>query len=161
MPKLQVSPSIFEENAPRIPLETHIGSPQTAPLPLLAYQGNGGSGIGAPGSGRSTQIRDDGGRPAGGVFSLSDVSQAPVLLFKVQPDYTDQARQAKYQGVVLLRVVIDENGAPQNVRVLRPLGLGLDEKAVAAVRHWRFRPGLLDGHPVPVDANVEINFQLL
>jgi protein TonB len=160
-PKLAVSPSIVDENAPRVPLDTQVGSTQTVPLPLLAYQGNGAAGTGIPGSAKPGQIRDDGGRPAGGVFSLSDVSEAPVLLFKVQPDYTDQARQAKYQGVVLLRVVIDENGAPQNVRVMRPLGLGLDEKAIAAVRRWRFRPGILDGHPVPVDANVEINFQLL
>jgi TonB family protein len=92
---------------------------------------------------------------------MSDLSQAPVLVYKIDPDYTEQARQARYQGTVLLRLIIDEQGSARNIRVIRALGLGLDEKAIDAVRHWRFRPGQKDGHIVAVDANIEVSFRLL
>ena len=63
--------------------------------------------------------------------------------------------------MVLLTVIVDENGVPRNVRVIRRLGLGLDEKAIEAVQRWRFRAGLRHGKPVPVQAVVEVSFRLL
>jgi protein TonB len=98
---------------------------------------------------------------SGAIFSLNQVSVAPLLVYKVDPDYSDQARLARYNGTVLLRLIIDEKGDPRDIRVLRSLGLGLDEKAIEAVRRWRFRPGLKDGKAVAVDANIEVNFRLL
>jgi TonB family protein len=92
---------------------------------------------------------------------MNEVSVPPVLVYKVDPEYTEQARLSRYNGIVLLRLVIDEGGTPRDIQVLRSLGLGLDEKAVEAVRQWRFRPGLRDGRAVAVRANIELNFRLL
>jgi TonB family protein len=92
---------------------------------------------------------------------MSELSTIPVLVYKVAPDYSDEARAARCHGTVLLGVIIDETGKPRDIHVLKPLGLGLDEKAVEAVQRWRFSPGLKDGQPVCVAANVEVNFQLL
>jgi TonB family protein len=85
----------------------------------------------------------------------------PVPLYKVEPEYSEEARKAKFQGTVVLEIVIDERGYPTNFRFLNALGLGLDEKAVEAVRQWRFRPAMKNGKPVAVVARVEVNFRLL
>src|SRR5580704_14295914 len=69
----------------------------------------------------------------------------PQLLYKVEPEFSEEARKAKYQGVVLLSIIVDSSGGVRSVRVLQSLGLGLDEKAIEAVTRWRFRPGLFDG----------------
>lgn len=86
---------------------------------------------------------------------------APVLIQKIEPQYTEDARHAKLSGTVLLFVIIDENGVPRNIRVLRPLGMGLDEKAIEAVTQWRFRPGNKAGVPVATQAQIQVNFRLL
>ena len=85
----------------------------------------------------------------------------PVPVYRPDPDYSEQARKAKYQGTVILAIVVDENGNPTHIRVVKPLGMGLDEKAIEAVEKWRFRPGMKDGQPVRVVAQIEINFRLL
>jgi TonB family protein len=85
----------------------------------------------------------------------------PGLKFRVEPEYSEVARKAKFQGAVLLRLTVDTNGLPRGIRVVRPLGMGLDEKAVEAVRKWRFMPGTKDGVPVPVESTIEVNFRLL
>ena len=86
---------------------------------------------------------------------------APALVYKVEPEYSEEARKAKYQGTVVLRVVIDASGRAVNAEVVRSLGLGLDEKAMEAVKKWKFRPGYKDGKPVAVVAQIEVNFRLL
>jgi TonB family protein len=85
---------------------------------------------------------------------------APTLIQRVEPDYSEEARQAKYQGTVLVSVDVGTDGVPRNVRVIRGLGLGLDEKAMEAVRQWRFKPGMRDGQPVVTPATIEVNFRL-
>ncbi len=89
-----------------------------------------------------------------------DVSR-PQLIKKVEPSYTEEARAAKYQGVVALYVVIEPDGTPDNFQVLKSLGLGLDEKAIEAVQQWQFKPGTKNGVAVPVKATIEVNFRLL
>jgi TonB family protein len=84
-----------------------------------------------------------------------------VPLFKPEPEYSEEARKAKFQGSVIVALIVDEKGNPQSIRVIRPLGLGLDEKAIEAVQKWRFKPGLKDGRPVPVTAQIEVSFRLL
>jgi len=96
-----------------------------------------------------------------GVYRIGGGVSAPVPTLRVDPEYSEEARVAKWQGTVLLQVVIDQSGVPQDIRVVRSLGLGLDQKAVEAVQKWRFKPGLKDGQPVPVAANIEVNFRLL
>jgi TonB family protein len=96
-----------------------------------------------------------------GGYRIGGGVSAPVPTFRADPEYSEEARKAKWQGAVLLQVVIDENGVPQNIQVVRPLGMGLDQKAIEAVQKWRFKPGLKDGQPVPVAAVMEVNFRLL
>ena len=79
----------------------------------------------------------------------------------MEPEYSEEARKAKWQGTVVLTVIVDEAGRPSHVSVLRSLGLGLDQKAIDAVSQWRFKPGLKDGKAVPVIATIEVNFRLL
>jgi TonB family protein len=86
---------------------------------------------------------------------------APSVVSKMDPEYTEVARAAKYQGSVLLGVEVGPDGLAHNIRVLRSLGMGLDEKAVEAVLRWKFRPGMKDGEPVAVAASIEVNFRLL
>ena len=86
---------------------------------------------------------------------------APALLYKVDPEYSEEARKAKWQGTVLLSLIVDESGRAVSIKVTKPLGLGLDQKAVEAVQKWRFKPGMKDGKAVPVIASVEVSFRLL
>jgi TonB family protein len=85
----------------------------------------------------------------------------PRVSIKVEPDYTEEARHARFAGTVIVFVVVDSNGEPRNLRVIRPLGLGLDEKAIEAVSQWKFQPGLKDGEAVAVQATIEVNFRML
>jgi TonB family protein len=89
-----------------------------------------------------------------------DVSR-PQLLKKVEPLYTEEARAAKYQGVVVVSVIIEPDGTADNIQVVKSLGLGLDEKAIEAVQQWLFKPGTKNGVAVPVAATIEVNFRLL
>jgi TonB family protein len=120
-----------------------------------------GSG-GGVGNGNGNGYGDgSGGGMGGGVFRIGGGVSAPMVLSKTEPEYSEEARKAKYQGTVVLMIIVDEKGMPQNIRVVRPLGLGLDEKAIEAVQKWRFRPAMKDGHAVKVEATVEVNFRLL
>jgi TonB family protein len=96
-----------------------------------------------------------------GVFRVGNGVKPPALLSKVEPQYSDEARAAKFQGTVIIYAEIGTDGHAYNLQVLRGLGLGLDEKAVDAINRWRFRPGSKDGNPVPVSATIEVNFRLL
>ena len=87
-------------------------------------------------------------------------ASAPTLLYKEEPDYTEEARAAKLQGTVVLSVEIDPTGTATNFKVVRGLGLGLDEKAVEAVKKWKFKPGEKDGTAATVAATIEVNFRL-
>lgn len=86
--------------------------------------------------------------------------QAPRLVYKQEPVYSDLARWAAFQGTVVLVIKVDVDGRAKEVRLLRSIGFGLDEKAVNAVQAWEFEPGQKNGEPVPVCAEVEVNFRL-
>jgi TonB family protein len=85
----------------------------------------------------------------------------PKVLKHVEPEYTELARTAKYQGTVVLAVEIDSSGVARNIRIAKGLGLGLGENAIAAIRQWQFQPAIKDGAPVTVQATIEVNFRLL
>ena len=85
---------------------------------------------------------------------------APVLLNRTNPEYTELARTAKYQGTVLLSVEIDPSGIPTNLMVQRGLGLGLNEKAIESVKQWKFKPGQKGEMAVSVQTTVEVIFRL-
>jgi TonB family protein len=96
-----------------------------------------------------------------GAYKVGGSILAPKVLFKVDPQYTEEARAAKYQGTVLLSVVIGADGLAHDAQVIQALGLGLDQNAIDAVSQWKFQPGTKDGQPVPVMATIEVNFKLL
>lgn len=164
-PALPVSPAIIDTAPPPIEQNFQYGNPLSQVSSLSPGPGFGGIGSGSNPGARGA-AGDRLGHGLGSLFGkvvyrMSELSKVPVLLYKVAPDYSDEARAARCHGTVLLGVIIDETGRPRDIHVLKPLGLGLDEKAVDAVQHWRFSPGLKDGQPVCVAANVEVNFQLL
>lgn len=96
----------------------------------------------------------------GPILQVGGDVQAPTKLETPEPDYPELARKARVQGVVILRIVVDTEGAVRRVEVLKGLPMGLSEAAEAAVRRWRFAPATLDGEPVVVDYNVTVNFRL-
>ncbi|HEY3441671.1 MAG TPA: energy transducer TonB [Paludibaculum sp.] len=167
-PRLIMEPTIIappDANLPKVNLPNY-GDPFAKAGPPSNGPGSGG-GIGS-GSGGGVGSGEGGGFGpgkgggfGGGAFRIGGGVSAPVPIFKVEPEYSEEARKAKFQGTVLLAIVVDESGQTGNVRVVRALGMGLDEKAMEAVRKWRFKPGYKDGKPVSVLANVEVNFRLL
>jgi protein TonB len=85
----------------------------------------------------------------------------PVVLYQVEPEFSEEARKAKFSGNVEVYLWVDPDGKPSHIRVVRGVGMGLDEKAVEAVRQYRFKPAMKDGKPVQVDLYVDVNFQIL
>lgn len=167
-PKLALEPTIIAQ--PDAPLPTLNANVWGDPLGKIGPPSNGtgsGGGIGSgkgggvgPGSGAGYGPGSGGGF-GGGAYRIGGGVSAPSLVYKVEPEYSEEARKAKFQGSVLLQVVVDDKGNPRDIRVVRPLGLGLDEKAIEAVQKWRFKPGFLNGKAVPVQAMIEVNFRLL
>jgi periplasmic protein TonB len=156
-PKLAVMPTIVAPDLPNIQANNYgdplgrLGIPSAGNGLGTGIGGGRGSGVG-PGSG---------GGIGGGAYRIGGGVSAPVPIFRPEPEYSEEARKAKWSGAVLLQLVVDENGVPKDIKVVRSLGMGLDQKAIEAVQKWRFKPGLKDGKPVPVSANIEVNFRLL
>ena len=156
-PKLPILISvIFDSPAIQI---APIGDPESRLL-AGAFGDKGGNGIGDRPSGLG--IGDSSSGPSGiSSTARGRATTPPVLIFQVEPEFSDEARKAKYQGMVLLAIEVDTSGYPANIRVLQGLGMGLDEKAMEAVSRWRFRPGLRNGRPVVTSATVQVSFRLL
>jgi TonB family protein len=168
-PKLQVEPTLLgppELKLPQMASNMQWGDPQGVVGPPSNGPGTGG-GIGSGegtgvGSGRGGGLGPgEGGGTGGGVFSVGGNVSAPIPIYKPEPAYSEEARKAKYQGTVVLWIVVDAQGNVANdVRVVKPLGLGLDEKAMETVRTWKFKPAMRNGTPVPVRVIVEVSFRL-
>jgi TonB family protein len=101
-----------------------------------------------------------GGGYGGGVMSVGGGVSAPQVVHAVQPEFTPEARQANYEGSISIQLIVDSQGNPQDIRVTRHLGMGLDQKAIEAVRQYRFRPAQYQGHPVAVQMIIEVAFHL-
>ena len=103
------------------------------------------------------------GAPAapGSPYKIGGTVTPPSLLHKVEPQYTEEARRTGLEGTVVLNVVVTSEGNTRDMRVVRSLGMGLDEKAIEAVSKWKFSPGMKDGKPVDVQASIQVNFRLL
>jgi len=167
---------------PKLPIEPTILAPPDTPMPIVNVEQWGdptgilGTRSGGPGKGGGLGTGDDGGvgpghgpgagPGTGGVGgpaleATRGVFTAPVAIFKPEPAYSEEARKGKVQGTVVLVVEIDANGRPRDIRVRRPLGFGLEERAIEAVGRWRFRPAYRNGKPVACTAEVEADFRLL
>jgi protein TonB len=144
----------------------NLGDPRTS-VAGPASNGTGersgmgtGSG-GGIGSGRGNGYGPgEGGGYGGGLYRVGGGVAAPQLIFAPDPEFSDEARRAKFQGVCVVSVVVDVQGNPQQVQVVRHLGMGLDQKAVDAVKQYRFKPATLQGKPVPVEVNIEVTFRI-
>jgi TonB family protein len=101
-----------------------------------------------------------GGGIGGGVYTVGGGVLAPHPIYDPDPEYSDEARKARYQGSVVLQAVIGADGRPRGLQVLRSLGMGLDQKALDAVSKWRFTPATKDGRPVAVLVSIEVAFRL-
>lgn len=119
---------------------------------LLAAAASAGIGTGASHSRQSSfqQVAD---------FPPAEVLE-PAVISRTEPEFTEAARRARREGTVTLYVEIGRDGRAHHVRVIRGLGLGLNEKAMEAVRKWRFLPEMHDGVPVATPATIEVNFRL-
>jgi TonB family protein len=114
----------------------------------------------APPPPRPTLRHDANPQTDADAYQVGPAISQPAVLFKADPAYTPEALAAKLSGAVVLAIIVGADGKAHNVRVLRGLGMGLDEKAVEAVEQWHFRPGMKDGQAVNVRAQIEVNFRL-
>jgi protein TonB len=167
-PKLAMDPSVVippEIQLPNLNMPV-FGDPKGVNGPLSNGTGSGG-GIGSGsgggvGSGKGPGVGPgEGGGIGGGVYRVGGGVSAPQLIFRVEPEYSEEARKAKHQGTVELYIEVEPDGKAHRIQVRRSLGLGLDEKAIDAVRQWKFKPALKNGQAVTVGALVTVHFRLL
>lgn len=152
------------EDMPAIAINIPTGLPNGVLGAPSAGPGNGkgpGKGCcGKSGDGEGNGVGDGIG-PGPGPGVQSRLSAQPKLLWKIEPEYSEDARRARFQGSVWLALEVDAEGRPRRIRVLRGLGMGLDERAVDAVSQWKFKPGMLNGRAVSAPVTVEVAFRLL
>lgn len=165
LPKLTVEPTT-QVSLPQNAAIPKLGAPQSTQV-ALASQGSGsdfGFGLGAMGGngqGRGTGVGPGGGSGyGGGLMNVGGGVSAPRVIYSVEPQFTSEARQANYQGVVGIQLIVDSQGNPQDVRVVHPLGMGLDERAIEAVRQYKFSPAIYQGHAVSVQMIINVDFRL-
>ena len=176
----QITPPavVIRNDNPKLKAEATVVAPPSLaqlgisgnPLAADALQPSNGTGAGGGiGSGAGGGIGSGtgpgvgpghGGGFGGGLYRVGGGVSAPRAIYDPDPEYSEEARKAKHQGTVILWIVVGADGRPRDIRVQRALGMGLDEKAVEAVRKWRFAPAMRDGHPVAVEVNIEVNFRL-
>lgn len=166
-PVLSVEPTVVVPQLARLPAVNvlNLGDPLGIPGPPSSGPGTGG-GIGdgegtGVGLGRGPGVGPGAGSGyGGGPLRVGGGVSAPAVVYRVEPEYSEEARRARYQGSVVLSAIVRKDGTIEILKVIRGLGLGLDESAIAALRQWKFRPGTKAGVPVDVALNVEINFAL-
>jgi periplasmic protein TonB len=166
-PKLPVPPTVV---MPAIKLPDanmpNLGIPSSNQVTLASNGSGSGSGMGTGnggglGSGSGNGIGNGtGGGYGGGAYRVGNGVSAPSLIYSVDPEFSDEARRAKYQGICVVSLIVDAQGNPQRIHVVRALGMGLDQKAKEAVAQYKFKPAYFQGKAVPVEINIEVNFRI-
>jgi periplasmic protein TonB len=166
-PVLPVTPTLVgppELKMPQMQL-AQLGDPKASgsvvsngPGSLGGIGTGSGGGIGN-GSGQGLGDGRDGG-VGGGLYDVGGNVMAPVPIYDPDPPYSEEARKAKYSGTVSLIIIVDASGNVTDAQVIKPAGLGLDEKALETVRTWKFKPAMRNGAPVRVRCSVEVSFRL-
>jgi protein TonB len=165
---------------PKIPVEAKVRMPDPAleavtnlkmanpDMPNLGMPNSSVTGA-SLGEGRGTGIGSGdgpglgpgrGGNWGGDVRQVGGGVSSPVLITQVEPEFSEEARKAKFPGNVIVNLIVDAKGMPQNVHVSQGVGMGLDQKAIDAVKQYRFKPAMENGKPVAVYMNVEVTFQI-
>ena len=154
--KLMVEPTVIADI--KTPANTQLGDP----LSKLMTPSNGAAVGGGIGSGSGGGVGSGHGGPGvgPGIFHVGDGVSAPRPIFTPEPEFSEEARKAKYQGVVVLKTIVGTDGRVHSPSVVRSLGMGLDEKAIEGVKTWKFDPSKRDGRPVAVEMNIEVAFNL-
>jgi periplasmic protein TonB len=163
---------------PTINVQKNIQLPDNANMPMIGVTNSpnvvmpsAGSGSGAGmGSGSNGGLGSgngngygpgSGGNAGGGVYQVGGGISAPTVIHSVEAEFSDEARRAKYQGVCMVSLIVDAQGNPQDIHVARALGMGLDEKAIEAIKQYKFKPAMKDGRTaVPVMITIEVDFRL-
>lgn len=162
MPKLPVEETIFAAPDVKITHDGQIGDPSSPFSGALSNGPGGPTGMGyncCGGDGDSAGPYAGSGPP--GIYPAGKHGvTVPEVIYNPEPSFSDEARKAKQQGVVVLLVVVGKDGRTSNIRVGQSLGMGLDEKAMEAVSRWLFRPATLNGHPVATQIAIEVDFHL-
>jgi TonB family protein len=160
-PKLTIEPTILLAAATNLPLrhDVPIGLPNGTPGP----PSGGGGKRGGIGDGEGSSIGDGNGPSIDGikVEQLRAGIKPPVIVYKLEPEYSEMARKARVQGTVCVEAIIDDKGEVRGLRIRDSLGYGLDEQALEAVKKWRFRPATRDGKPVAIVGAFYLTFRLL
>ncbi|HMC31623.1 MAG TPA: energy transducer TonB, partial [Candidatus Angelobacter sp.] len=164
-PKITAEATVIAPPELSLPKTRQIGDP----LSLLSTPSNGpgvGGGMGGEvggGVGTKSGFGRGNGSDRGcceDTYTVGNGVSMPRAIYAPEPEFSEEARRIKHQGEVTLLATIGADGRPRNLTVVRSLGMGLDEKALEAVRTWRFDPAKKDGHPVTVQMNIIVNFRL-
>jgi periplasmic protein TonB len=167
-PRLIVEPTIVAPQLTQLPQLTllNLGDPNGVSGPPSSGTGDGG-GIGDRGKGRGVGDSEGPGTGPGkgggccdGTFVVGGDVSAPTVIYRVEPEYSEEARRARYQGTVVLQAVIRRDGKVDTIHLVRTLGFGLDQNAIEALKQWRFHPAMKDGVPVDSTLNIEVRFNL-
>jgi protein TonB len=169
-----IPPSMVLNTSPKLPLQTalleapdiSIDSPDVGdPTGRIGVPSGGPGGPWGFGDGGTRGIGKGPGGPRqgteGSMQSVVKLTRQPQVIYKEEPEYSDEARKAHFEGTVILAFDVDLSGRAMNIRVVRSLGLGLDEKAIAAVTRWKFRPAIAGNKSVVAPAEVQVTFRLL
>lgn len=162
MPKLAAEETVMAAPDLKFPQGGQIGDPISQFSNWISNGPGGPGGIGpgcCNGIGSSTGPYVGDGPP--GIFPAGKAGVTiPQVIFNPEPSFSEEARKAKQQGMVLLLVVVGKDGHTYDIRVAQSLGMGLDEKAIEAVNRWRFRPATLNGKAVAAQIAVQVDFHL-
>ena len=157
-PKIQIQPTI--EVQKDVKMASSLPQIGVANSPIVGMSMGNGRGTGL-GSGNGSGLGPgSGGNTGGGPRRIGGGVSAPVLVFQVDPEFSEEARKAKVAGIVVVNLWVDQNGMPSHVHVVQGIGMGLNEKAVDAVKQYKFKPAMENGKPVTVEMNIEVNFQI-
>jgi periplasmic protein TonB len=156
--KIHMEPTI--EVQKDVKMASSVPQIGVASSPLVGMSMGNGSGTGVGAGSGSGLGPGSGGNTAGGPKRIGGGVSAPVLVYSVEPEFSEEARRAKAAGNVLVNLWVDERGNPTHVHVIQGIGMGLDEKAVAAVKLYKFKPAMENGRPVMVEMNVEVTFNI-
>jgi TonB family protein len=168
-PDLIVEPTVVAPELAQLRPITllNIGDPNGVAGPPSSGPGNGG-GIGngdghgvGPGKGPGVGPGEDGGSGGGNRNRVGGGVTGPVLIYRVDPAYSEEARKARFEGVVIVEAIVRRDGLVDVVNLVRRIGLGLDQNAIDAVKKWRFKPAMKNGSPVEVPVRVEVHFHLV
>jgi protein TonB len=157
-PKIHIEPTI--EVQQDVKMASSIPQIGVANSPIVGMSLGNGSGTGL-GSGNGSGLGPgSGGNTGGGPKHIGGGISSPIPIYTVEPEFSEEARKAKVAGNVLVNLWVGTDGLPSHVHVIRGVGMGLDEKAVEAVKQYRFKPAMENGKPVLVELNIEVNFQI-